>query len=180
MIGKELTFLDLNDNERTEKVYFNLTRGELLKLDAVLPGGFTNFCEEVIKRQNPKEIIKFMDMLISTSFGIKTEEGLFIKPADQRDAFMVSEAYSALLEELILSDDKIQEFVKGIMPKIPTDHKKEEQKSLLQVYDGALKNDSSNSFKVVETEEERIERMVQERLAQERKALNAADKPSTE
>lgn len=165
MIKKTLTYVNYDDEKVTEEAYFNLSRAEIIKMDAVLPGGFEAYAQGVMARKNSKEMIQFMDMLILSSYGIRDMEGQFIKPKNACEAFAASEAYSALLEDLLSADGKIEEFVKGIMPKAPQDHKAPSSKpgkapSFVDIKSVEIKEEKT------ESEEERINRLVQERMAQ--------------
>ena len=39
MLAKEITYTDYNGVERTETYRFNLTKTELIEMDAMIPGG---------------------------------------------------------------------------------------------------------------------------------------------
>lgn len=181
MVSKELTYENFDGEMVTEKAYFNLTRMELMKMDAVLPGGLMKYAEKIQKERDPNELVKFLDLVVLASYGTKTAEGKFVKPKDNTDAFAVSEAYSALIEDLMAKDGAIEDFVTGIMPKVPTDHQKTNAapgKAPIPFKPNEFQTKVVEVNAVeTETEEERIERLVQERLKVEREQLNAASKP---
>lgn len=177
MIRKELTYENFEGEVVTDEAFFHLTRAEMMKMDAVMPGGMLNYAAKIKATKNPTEAVKFMDMLLLSSYGIKTPEGRFVKPKEMTDAFACSEAYSVLLEEMMSSDGAIEEFVRGILPKVPQDHEqKKAEGTKLQVLPGKSPIDVKVTEVVKErseTEEERIERIVQERLRTEREKVNA-------
>lgn len=166
MVSEKLTYENFDGETVTETAYFNLSRGELVKLDAVLPGGFEKYMQEVVQRKNPSEMVKTMDKLIATAYGVKTEEGLFVKPADRTMAFMASDAYYALLEILCSEEGKIEKFMEGIMPKVPQDRKNGGKASSPSSTDKKIIEGNLIKPVPVETEEERIDRLVKERMAQ--------------
>lgn len=169
MVTKQLTYENFDGEKVTETAYFNLSRGELVKLDAVLPGGLETYMRGIVTRKQAGELVRMMDKIIATAYGIKNDEGLFIKPADRTLAFMASDAYYALIEDLYTKDGEIERFIQGIMPKTPEDHKEKGGKapSMTVVEGGHI-----TEKEPVESEVDRIERLVQERIL----AMNAAEK----
>ena len=175
MISEKLTYENFDGEMVTETAYFNLSRGELVKLDAILPGGFEEYMQGVVQRRNPSEMVKTMDKIIAAAYGVKTDDGLFVKPPERTMAFMASDAYYALLEVLCSEDGKVEKFMNGIMPKTPQDRKPSKDRLIVTNTKGNIVeiNPAREIVEAqpVETEDERIERIVQERLA----ALNKSE-----
>lgn len=73
---------------------------------------------QIIDAKDGKRIMELFDDLIYRSYGVKTPDGKrFIKSKEVKDAFVESEAYEVLFEELCTDADKAAEFVNGILPK---------------------------------------------------------------
>lgn len=117
MYIKKITYTDYNGEQRTEPFYFNLNKGELIKLQLSKNGGYQAFLRRLLDTNDQAEIIKVFDQFIKDAYGVKSDDGKrFIKNQEVLDDFVQSEAYSELLTELI-SDEKAQlEFIQGLMP----------------------------------------------------------------
>lgn len=125
MLAKEITYTDLNGNERTNTYYFNLTKAELIEYDAMFEDGVFNYLTMLMKNQEKMKgkIISIFKDLILRSYGEKTETGRFIKSQELRESFAASEAYSELFMEITGSEDAATKFINAIIPQVPTDTK---------------------------------------------------------
>lgn len=118
MLKKTITYEDYDGNTRTEDFYFNLSKAELIEIEASTPGGVAAKLEKISKDNNGSEIIKTFKDIILKSYGVKSEDGKrFIKSEEISKAFEETEAYSELFYELALDADKAAAFVNGIMPR---------------------------------------------------------------
>lgn len=127
MLAKEITYTDLNGNERTNTYYFNLTKAELIEYDAMFEDGVFNYLTMLMKNQEKMKgkIISVFKDLILRSYGEKTEAGRFIKSQELRESFAASEAYSELFMEITSSEDAATNFISAIIPKVPVEDKKD-------------------------------------------------------
>lgn len=118
MIKKEITYEDYNGDTCTEEFYFNLSKNELLKEDAMVNGGLQHYLESIYKSKDYKEMYMAFDKIIRMSVGVKSEDGKrFIKNPDIVNAFVQSPAYDELILEIGSDDVKAFEFIKGMLPK---------------------------------------------------------------
>lgn len=118
MIKKTITYTDYDGNERTEDKYFNLSKPELIEMQASEVGGLEKKIEKISQEQDIKKIIELMKEIIQKSYGVKSDDGKrFIKNQELLDEFMQSEAYSELFMELATDADAASEFINGILPK---------------------------------------------------------------
>lgn len=123
MIKKTITYIDYNDNERTEDFYFNLSKAELTEMELTETGGLVNLINRIIAEQDNKAIIEMFKDLVIKSHGVKSADGRkFIKNENTREDFTQTEAYSEIFMELATDADAAAVFVKGILPKEPQDH----------------------------------------------------------
>ena len=124
MLVKDITFTDLNGNERTETHYFNMTRAEMLEYDSQFEewDGVLPYLTMLAKEKSAKKMISVFKDLILRSYGEKTASGRFIKSKELSDAFAASEAYSELFMEITMSDNAQEAaaaFINGIIPQVP-------------------------------------------------------------
>lgn len=116
MLRKTIKYQNLDGDELTEDFYFHLTKAELIKLEVSETGGLQKKLQLVVKSQDPKQIIETFEGVIRSSFGVRTEDGRFVKRPEDWEEFVSSEAYSELFMELVTDAAYAAEFIKGIMP----------------------------------------------------------------
>lgn len=116
-------YVDFNGVEKEEDFYFNLTKAEILKMELSEDGGMDQRLQRLVKTKDMKEAIKVFEGLLLLSYGIKTDDGRFVKSDEARAKFVSSAAYSEIYFDLATNPEEAQKFVDGITPKI------EEQKS---------------------------------------------------
>lgn len=118
MLKKTITFVDYNDEERTEDFYFNLTSAELSEMELSTDGGLGEYIKKIVAAKDTPSIIKMFKDLILKSYGEKSADGRrFIKSEELSTAFSQTEAYSQLFMELATDDVAAANFVNGVMPK---------------------------------------------------------------
>lgn len=122
MIKKTITFTNFNDEKETEDFYFNMSKGELVKLQLSAvdqkTDGFQDKLEKLGKNLQGKEVVEVMDDFITLSYGVRSTDGKrFMKSPELVSDFKSTGAYSELLVELFREDGKgFTEFVNGLMP----------------------------------------------------------------
>lgn len=117
MLKKTITYTDFDGNERTEDLYFNLTKAELMELQMSEIGGLEKRLRGIIMAQNGVEIMKFFKDIFLNSYGVKSPDGRrFIKNEEVKADFEQTEAYSQLFMELVTDADKMADFIKGVIP----------------------------------------------------------------
>ena len=118
MLKKSITYVDYNDEERTEDFYFNLTSAELSEMELSTDGGLGEYIKKIVSAKDMPSIIKVFKNLLLKSYGEKSADGRrFIKSEELSTAFSQAEAYSQLFMELATDDKAASEFINGIVPK---------------------------------------------------------------
>lgn len=117
MLKKTITYIDYDDNERTEDFYFNLSKAELLEMEWSVEGNFTTVIKKIIAEKKLPELIKLFKDVILKSYGEKSPDGKrFVKSDDLSTAFSQTEAFSNLYLELATNDESASNFVNGVIP----------------------------------------------------------------
>lgn len=139
MIKKTVSYYDFDNNHRTEDLYFNMTKSELLEFAFDLPEDMTNMIDkpEDINDETAKKLIekignagiyRFVKDLIIKSYGVKSSDGRrFIKDEQTVKEFTQSLAFDAFMLDLFSDDKKATAFINGLIPndmakQIPTMH----------------------------------------------------------
>lgn len=122
MIKKTITFENYNGEKETEDFYFNMSKGELVKMQMSAidqkTESFQDKIEKIGKNLNGKALIEVFDEIILGSIGQRTTDGKkFMKSAAIADEFKSSEAYSELIVELCTDDKAAVTFINGLIPK---------------------------------------------------------------
>lgn len=118
MIKKTINYTDYDGNQRSEDFYFNLTKAEVVEMEASEVGGMKNMLESIIKANDSGKIIGVFKEIIAKSYGVKSPDGKrFIKNPEVLDNFMQTEAYSELFMELATDEKAAATFINGIFPK---------------------------------------------------------------
>lgn len=119
MLKKTITYVDFDENERTEDFYFNLTKAEVAEMEMSTEGGMSNMLQKIVASKDAKRIIESFKDLILKSYGEKSPDGKrFVKNQELRDSFAQTEAYSLLFMELATNPTAASDFVNGIIPSV--------------------------------------------------------------
>ena len=111
------TFKDFLGSDRTEDFYFNLTKAEIIKMEWSYEGGFIRMLKTLIDKQNIPEMIKVFDLIIDSSYGVRTPDGRgFKKSKDILDDFKTTEAYSNIFMRFATDATFASDFLNGIIP----------------------------------------------------------------
>lgn len=111
MFVKEISYVDFNGVDRKDKFYFHLSLPEVTRIEASLEGTVKDHIEKLIKDDNMKVLLDFLELVILTSYGEKTKDGRsFRKSNEIREEFSNSPAYAEFFEELFTTPGLAQEF----------------------------------------------------------------------
>lgn len=121
MIKKTITFENFLGEEETDSFYFNLSKGELVKMQMSAINqkteSFQDKLEKIGKTLNGQALVDVVDEIVLNGFGVKSTDGKkFTKSAQLSEDFKSTGAYSELIVELCTSADAMAEFVNGLVP----------------------------------------------------------------
>ena len=120
MYRRPITFTDYDGNQVTENFEFNLSKAELVEMEAEYPGGMQAMIQRITKERDGKAIVSVIKDIILRSYDKRSLDGRrFIKNDDMREKFSQTDAYSELVMELAMNPDKTGEFINNNIPKIP-------------------------------------------------------------
>lgn len=117
MFKKTMTYKDYNGEDVTRTFYFNISRAELIELEASSDGGVFTLIDQLTENRDIHRIVEIFKTFILKSIGRKSPDGeRFIKSEEIAQEFSQTEAFSDLFVELASDSDFAAEFVKGILP----------------------------------------------------------------
>ena len=117
MLKKTVTYVDYNGVERTEDLYFNLSKAEVTEMESSVAGGFSKMLEEIVKSNDNARILELFKEMVLKAYGEKSADGRrFVKSKELSEAFSQTEAYSEIFMELAMDEKAAAAFVNGIMP----------------------------------------------------------------
>ena len=119
MLKKTITYTDYDGNERTEDLYFNLSKAELMELEMSVDGGWAERMQKIVDAKDLPTLSRIFKDIILKSYGEKSADGRrFIKSERLSEAFAQTEAYSELFMELLSKEGAAAEFMTKVIPQI--------------------------------------------------------------
>lgn len=116
MHKRVITYNDLNDVQRTEDFYFDLSKPEIVKMQASTKGGYDVQLRSIAASLDGAKIMDFFENFIAKSYGVKSEDGRrFMKSEEISRSFMETPAYEVLFEKLVTDDKYAADFVNAVM-----------------------------------------------------------------
>lgn len=117
MLKKPITYIDYDNNERTENFWFNLDEAELLELQMRYPGGMAAMLQKMVDEQDGTKILATIKEIIMLAYGEKSADGkYFTKSKEMSEAFTHTRAYSVLLMEMYRDANAAADFMSKIIP----------------------------------------------------------------
>jgi len=117
VLKKDITYKTFTGETVTDQFVFHLSPGVLLEIEAETPGGMEATLGRMQDTGDPALILNTFKKLITRSIGKVSVNGKqFIQNDEVRDEFLQSNAYSALLLELMKDAEFAATFFNGIMP----------------------------------------------------------------
>lgn len=119
MFTKTITYIDYDNNKRTEDFLFNLSKAEIIRMEFSETGGMEKMINKIIAEQDNKKLMNLFENIILKAYGEKSADGKrFIKSEELSTNFKQTEAYSELLVELLTNEAAATEFINKIIPAV--------------------------------------------------------------
>jgi len=130
MLKKTVNYADFDGNQRTEDLYFNLTKLEATEFALDLPDEITGevakegasaanmeAATRIVQKLGGKGIIDYIRKLVLKSYGVKSEDGKrFIKSEEISTEFSQTMAFDNLMMELLTDDNAASNFITAVIP----------------------------------------------------------------
>lgn len=118
MLKQTVEYKDYNGATRRDTLYFNLTEFELVEIQTESERGIEVDLKEAIENEDTKGILKFVKILVTNGYGVKSSDGRFFEKSPEiLNRFVSSAAYSPFIMDLFTDiQGKMVPFINGIMP----------------------------------------------------------------
>lgn len=117
MVREVVTYKDFEGNDRTDVLYFNLTKAECMEMELAPEGGVDQMARDITETKDPMQIIRIVKRFLLASYCERTPDGRgIIKTPDRTAVFAASEAYSELFVSLAQDADRLARFFNGVLP----------------------------------------------------------------
>lgn len=120
MLKKTITYTDFNGVERTEDLFFNLSKTELMKMELSEDGSMMAFLNKIVNAKDVPNIMKVFDKILLDSYGEVSDDGRhFRKSPEIRENFKNSQAYDEIFMSFFEenAEKNMADFINGIIPK---------------------------------------------------------------
>lgn len=127
MIKMPITYTFVDDDEKevteTETYWFNISKRELIKIQAEFEGGVQGLLDVFAKIRSDNDVValfEWFEKLVLLSHGERIDGGRgFDKSPRVQQKFVASAAFNALFESLTMqedSDKNMGKFIQGVFP----------------------------------------------------------------
>ena len=120
MLKRAITFTDYEGNEVTREYRFHLSKADLIEMEFSAPGGMQQLINNIVEKQDLKRLTELVKEIILKSYGELSDDGTrFIKMKNGHslaEDFQQTEAFSELYMELNTDENKLTEFIEGVIP----------------------------------------------------------------
>lgn len=118
MLKETIHFTDFNNQPASTVEYFNLSKNEIIDLEASIEGGLASMMRRVEDNPTAKGVLELLKTLTHASYGIKSDDGRYFEKSDEITKRFISSAfYDDFLFSLVENDaQKGLAFIRGILP----------------------------------------------------------------
>jgi len=117
MLKKTITYTNYNDEVVTEDFYFNLSKAEIIEMEAMTDGGLRAKLTSIVAAKDQKKIMETFKEILFKAYGEKSPDGKrFVKSKEISEGFEQTEAYSELFMEIVFDAEKAAAFINAIVP----------------------------------------------------------------
>jgi hypothetical protein len=117
MIKKTVEFTDLDGNQRSVDCYFHLfTKEAALLREGAEKGDLAEFLKTTVPSGDAEKIMDEFEKILGRTYGVRNPDATFELDPDGWKKFTRSQAYNALLTELLISPKAMSEFIVGLLP----------------------------------------------------------------
>lgn len=119
MFSDKITYEDFNGDTQTEEVFFNISKMEMLELDANHNGQYGEYLTEIANSQDMRALLDAFKAIVKAAYGVKSEDGKrFVKSDEEFTKFEESPVYDEFMMKLMGEEEYALKFVLGVLPSV--------------------------------------------------------------
>lgn len=119
MFTDKITYEDYNGNTVTEEVFFNISKMEMLTLDAEHGGAYGEYLQKIAETEDMKALLDAFKQIVKIAYGVKSEDGKkFVKSEEVFKDFEDSPLYDEFMMKLMMEEEYAMKFILGAMPSV--------------------------------------------------------------
>lgn len=133
MFSDKITYEDFNGDTITEELFFNISKMEMLNMDASYGGKFGEYLQKIAESEDMQKLLDAFKDIVKLAYGVKSEDGKrFVKSEEEYKKFEESPAYDEFMMKLMTNEDYSLKFILGAMPKVDGVTEESVRKNLMQ------------------------------------------------
>ncbi len=118
MLKETRTYIDFNEQTRTEDFFFHLSKAEILEMELSMEGGLSEYATKISKTQDGPKLVALFKELVLKAYGEKSLDGKYFEKTEEiTRRFSQTQAYSDIFMELATNAEAASRFINGIVPK---------------------------------------------------------------
>jgi len=117
-------YKDFDGETRSSDWYFDISQPELIELEVEFDAGFEGMIQKIIDTKDRKSLVAIFKQIVLMGVGEQIQDqGVlrFVKSDAIRERFSQTMAYNVLFMELATNEEKAAEFMKGVLPELPSE-----------------------------------------------------------
>ena len=108
----------------TKDYHFHLSKADLIRiLGRAKTDDWEAYVNEIVSTGDTDKILNFIESIVRDAVGIRTPEGLFIKPKEYAEAFIASDAYGELIIEFLKNNELAKDFFTKVVGNVGGENK---------------------------------------------------------
>lgn len=117
MIKYTVSYEDFNGKKIDEDLYFHLRKMDIVDLEVTEGISVSERVEKITGADSALDVKELLKGFVLSAYGVRTEDGKFLKSNKIREDFESSEAYSEIMWRLLTHPTDMADFFNNLIPK---------------------------------------------------------------
>lgn len=117
MIKYTVSYEDFNGKKIDEDLYFHLRKMDIVDLEVTEGISVSERVEKITGADSALDVKELLKGFVLSAYGVRTEDGKFLKSDKIREDFESSEAYSEIMWRLLTHPADMADFFNNLIPK---------------------------------------------------------------
>lgn len=117
MIKYTVSYEDFNGKKINEDLYFHLRKMDVVDLELTEGISVSDRIQKIINAKSGLDAKELLKGFVLSAYGVRTDDGKFLKSDKIREEFEASEAYSEIMWRLLTNPKEMADFFNNLIPK---------------------------------------------------------------